>query len=327
MLAVPGELPPGPGWAYEAKWDGVRAVAYINKAGKLKLLSRNDLDVTKTYAEIEVLGSLVPGQAAVLDGELVTLDRHGVPSFAALQRRMHVVSPSPALIASAPVQYMVFDLMYLDRSLIAKPWSQRRARLEQLELNRLQVLTPPVFYSDPDAVMEAVKGQGMEGIVSKRNDSIYEPGKRSHAWRKTALIQTTEVIIGGYKPGGGRRAGTVGSLLLGIHDAEGRLAYVGGVGTGFTDAMLTDLHRRLRSLETVTSPFATTVPTTDAKGARWVKPVLVGEVVYRTITPDGRLRHSSWRGLRPDRDPAEVNRWQNFPTSADEFRHSRRSKL
>jgi bifunctional non-homologous end joining protein LigD len=129
--------------------------------------------------------------------------------------------------------------------------------------------------------------------VHRPNDAAYQAGRRSPAWCKTALIRTTEVVIVGYKPGGGRREGTVGSLVLGAHDEAGRLVYVGGVGTGFTTAMLEELHRRLRSLERGTSPLATAIPPAEARGVRWVKPQLVGEVVYRTVTPDGRLRHPS----------------------------------
>jgi bifunctional non-homologous end joining protein LigD len=308
MLAVAGDLPSGPGWAYEFKWDGVRAVAYVNRAGRLRLLSRNDRDITGSYPEIDALASLLPGGTAVLDGELVTVDDRGVPSFSALQRRMHVISPSPSLLASAPVRYVVFDLLHLDRALIRRPWSERRAALERLGLDHPHVVVPPAFDRDPDVTMEAARRQGLEGVVSKRVDSEYQPGRRSPAWRKTALIQTAEVLIAGYKPGEGRRAGTIGSLLLGVHEPGGGLAYVGGVGTGFTAAMLDELRRRLRPLERDTPPFSAPLPTADARGARWVEPVLVGEVVYRSITPDGRLRHSSWRGLRPDRDPDEITR-------------------
>jgi bifunctional non-homologous end joining protein LigD len=306
MLAVAGVLPVDSGWAYEFKWDGVRAVGYVSRSGRVRLLSRNDRDITGSYPEIEGLPSLLAGHAAVLDGELVTLDARGAPSFAALQRRMHVISPSPSLIASAPVQYVVFDLLHLDRPLIDRPWSERRGALDQLELNDSHLVVPAVFDHDPDAVMEAAKRRGLEGVVSKRTDSVYRAGRRSPHWRKTALIQTTEVVIAGYKPGAGRRAGTIGSLLLAMHEPDRGLCYVGGVGTGFTAPMLDELGRRLRPLERDTPPFSSPVPAADARGARWVEPVLVGEVVYRTITPDRRLRHSSWRGLRPDREPGEV---------------------
>ncbi|GIG88348.1 non-homologous end-joining DNA ligase [Plantactinospora endophytica] len=306
MLAVAGDLPAEPGWAYEFKWDGVRALGYLSRSGRFRLLSRNDKDITGSYPELDVLPSLLPGRDVVLDGELVTLDERGAPSFSALQRRMHVVAPSPALVASTPVRYVLFDLPRLDRPLLDRPWSVRRDALRELGLDHPRVTESPVFDRDPDSVMRAAREQGLEGVVSKRVDSRYQPGRRSPDWRKTALIQTTEVLVGGWRPGAGRRAGTVGSLLLGVHRRNGGLAYVGGVGTGFTTGMLHDLDRRFPALARETSPFATPVPASEARGARWVEPVLVGEVVYRTVTPDGRLRHSSWRGLRPDRNPDEV---------------------
>ncbi|MFK3979559.1 non-homologous end-joining DNA ligase [Micromonospora sp. NPDC050397] len=308
MLATAGDLPTTEDWAYEFKWDGVRAVAYAERGGRLRLFSRNDRDITSTYPEIDVLPSLLGGRGAVLDGELVTLDRRGAPSFSALQRRMHVQAPSASLISSAPVRYLVFDVLRVNRSrLLDRPWAQRRAALEELELEDQRVTVPPVFDRDPESVLAAARERGLEGVVSKRVNSTYQPGRRSPAWRKTALIQTTEVVVAGYKPGAGRRSGLVGSLLLGIHEPGG-LVYVGGVGTGFTDAMLEDLGRRLRPLERDRAPFAAPVPTVEARNARWVAPTLVGEVVYRTLTPDGRLRHAAWRGLRPDREPSEVNR-------------------
>jgi bifunctional non-homologous end joining protein LigD len=155
--------------------------------------------------------------------------------------------------------------------------------------------------------LAAAQEQQLEGIVAKRLDSVYEPGRRSKNWIKVKLVNTQEVVLGGWKPGKGRRAGTVGSLLLGI-PGPGGLQYVGHVGTGFTREMLDDLHRRLRALERKTSPFAGELPPRDAKDAHWVTPKLVGEVSFSEWTRDGRLRHPSWRGLRPDKSPGEVIR-------------------
>lgn len=306
MLAVPGALPLGEGWAYEFKWDGVRATAYLDGTGAARLMSRNDLDVSRSYPELAVLGERLGTRKAVLDGEIVTLDRHGAPSFAALQRRMHVREPTEALVEAAPVRYVVFDLLYLGRSLVSKPWHDRRAALDGLGLDAPPVTVAAYFTSDPEAVLDTARERGLEGVVSKRTDAAYQPGRRSPAWTKTALIQTTEVIVAGYKAGAGRRAGTVGSLVLAAHDRDGHLVYIGGVGTGFTQSMLDELGRRLRPLHRATSPLDAPVPTADARGVQWVRPTIVGEVVYRTVTPDGRLRHSSWRGLRPDREPSEV---------------------
>jgi len=306
MLAVPGALPTGDGWAYEFKWDGVRATAYLDGAGGVRLMSRNDLDMTPSYPELGVLGDRLRGHRAILDGEIVTLDRHGVPSFSALQRRMHVREPLDALVATTPVRYVVFDLLYLSRSLVSRPWRARREALEELDISSPPVTVAAYFTSDPSAVMETAKERGLEGVVSKRMDAPYQPGRRSPAWTKTALIQTTEVVVAGYKAGAGRRAGTVGSLALAAHDEAGKLVFVGGVGTGFTQSMLDDLGALLRPLHRATPALDAPVPTADARGVQWVRPTVVGEVVYRSVTPDGRLRHSSWRGLRPDREPSEV---------------------
>jgi bifunctional non-homologous end joining protein LigD len=276
-------------------------------AGQVRLMTRNDRDVTSTYPELAGLGAIGDGQPAVLDGELITVDARGAPSFSALQRRMHVAAPSAALVAATPVRYVAFDLLRWGRPLIDRPWWQRRERLERWGPGQGVLDVPPAFASDPDTVMAAAREAGLEGVVAKRVDAVYQPGRRSPAWRKTALIRTAEVVIAGWKPGAGRRAGTVGSLVLGAHDAGGNLRFVGGVGTGFTAAMLDDLGRRLRPLERATAPFAEPLPSAEARGTHWVSPTLVGEVVYRTLTPDGRLRHAAWRGLRPDKEPAEVS--------------------
>ncbi|MEV0713255.1 non-homologous end-joining DNA ligase [Asanoa sp. NPDC050611] len=306
MLAVPGEIPTAPGWAYEFKWDGVRTVAYTDARGGIRLRSRNDLDVTASYPELGVVADLVGRRRVVLDGEIVTFDKRGVSSFSALQRRMHVVSPSPALISGTPVVYGVFDVLFLDEPLTSRPWHERRAVLEDLGIDEQPILVAPYFETDPDAVMATARERGLEGVVSKRVDGTYHPGRRSPVWLKTPFIQTTEVVVVGWKPGAGRRAGTIGSLVLGAYDEQDKLAYCGGVGTGFTDDMLDELLALLGPLETDRSPLAYEIPTADRRGVRWVRPRVVGEVVFRSVTPEGRLRHPAWRGLRPDRRPREA---------------------
>jgi bifunctional non-homologous end joining protein LigD len=154
--------------------------------------------------------------------------------------------------------------------------------------------------------MDVARAHRLEGVVSKRRRSRYEPGRRSSAWVKSPLVNTQEVLVGGWTPGQGRRAGTIGSLLLGAYDGQGLLRYLGHVGTGFTDAALDVLAKSLKPLARSHSAFDEEIPAIEARAAKWVQPSLVGEVVYRTLTPDHRLRHASWRGLRPDRDPDEV---------------------
>ena len=309
MLATAGPVPRGPGWAFEMKWDGVRAVVAV--ANQVRAISRNNRDITPSYPELAGLPSQLGGRRVVLDGELVALDHTGVPSFARLQHRMHVAHPDPRLLARVPVRYYVFDLLYLDgEEIVGRPYRARREALEGLVRGdgpgNGPAVVPPRFEADGQVVLAVARENGLEGVVAKRLDSVYLPGRRSRDWIKTPLITTTEVIVGGWRPGAGRRAGSIGSLLLGAYDEERRLVYVGQVGTGFTDADLSRLAERFAPLERQTPPFDTPVPRELARDAHWLEPVLVAEVVYRNLTPERRLRHPSWRGLRPDRTPAEV---------------------
>jgi bifunctional non-homologous end joining protein LigD len=299
MLATLGTLPTGGGWAYEYKWDGVRAVVYVS-GDDVRILSRNERDVTASYPDV---ADAVRGSGTlVLDGEIVAPDGHGRPSFARLQRRMNVHRPSAELISGTPLHYNVFDLLAEDDvPLLSAPYTERRARLESL---RGFPLTASFVRDDPGSVVDESRRLGLEGVVAKRLDSPYEPGRRSPYWIKAPFIRTQEVVILGFKQGEGRRAGTIGALLVGLYRA-GKLSFAGGVGTGFTDAALHALQTRLTPLITG-EPAADDVPRRDAKGAIWVAPTVVGEVEYRSLTDDGRLRHSSWRGLRPDRRPDEA---------------------
>ncbi|MCE6997256.1 non-homologous end-joining DNA ligase [Saccharothrix sp. S26] len=307
MLASPGRLPAGGGWAFEFKWDGVRAVTYV-RGGRVRAMTRNDLEVSATYPEVRALSALLGDREVVLDGEIVALGTQRQPDFGRLQSRMHVARPGDDLLARVPVVYYVFDLLHVDgRSLLGEPYARRRDELSGLGLSgRAEVRVPPSFTEvDGEDVLAVASDYGLEGVVAKRVTSRYEPGRRSTAWVKVPLVRTQEVLIGGWRPGDGRRAGTIGSLLLGVRSDDG-LRYVGKVGTGFTHSALLDLQDRLRPLARRGSPFCDQVPADHARHAHWVRPELVGEVEYRTWTTDGRLRHSSWRGLRPDKDPDEV---------------------
>jgi bifunctional non-homologous end joining protein LigD len=314
MLATLGAMPTGQGWGFELKWDGVRAVTYIQR-GAVRVVSRNDLDVTKTYPELATLGGLLHGRNAIVDGEIIALDPAGHPSFARLQERMHVRAPGPALLAAVPVLYHVFDVLHLDgESTLRLPYVHRRELLTDLDMIDDTVRVPPHFVDvDGRHVLTAAEAGGLEGVIAKRLTSTYQPGRRSPDWIKVPLNRTQEVIIIGYKAGGGRRTGTLGSLVLAVPDPTGDLVYAGGVGTGFTVTMLGDLHRRLAPLQRPTP--AAPVPREHTRGVHWVDPVLVGEVAYRTWTPDGRMRHPSWRGLRPDRTPDDIHRTAPAPAT------------
>lgn len=308
MLATLGKLPTGRQWSFEFKWDGVRSIVTVT-GETVRAMSRNDIDVTLGYPELRRLPAQLGNISVVLDGELVTLDSHGAPNFGLLQQRIHIRNPDPALVSQYPVFFYVFDLLWLDgQTVTGVPYLQRREALESLPLHgRTPMFVTPRFPGPGQDVLDAAVENGLEGVVAKSNESAYEPGRRSPGWIKIPLSQTREVIIVGWKAGAGRRAGTIGSLLLASYNDAGKLEFIGHVGTGFTDPMLRQLGSMLAPIERETSPVdAEEIPREFARNAHWVTPTLVGEVAYRTWTPDGRLRFASWRGLRSDKSPGEV---------------------
>jgi bifunctional non-homologous end joining protein LigD len=293
-------------WAYEFKWDGVRAVVYV-EGGRVRALSRTDRDVTASYPELRALGESLGSLQAVLDGEIVALDGDGRPSFEALQPRMNTSGPARVrrLAESVPVTYMIFDLVHLDgHSALQVPYRERRRLLEALELAGPHWATPASHSGGGAAVLQAARDAGLEGVVAKRLDSPYRPGARDPSWKKVKNFRTQSVVIGGWATGRGRLEGDLGALLLGVFSPAG-LDYVGRVGTGFDDWERSEPSRRLGALERATSPFLG-VPRAEAAGVRWAEPVLVGEVRFSEWTRAGRLRQPSWRGLRADQRPEEV---------------------
>jgi bifunctional non-homologous end joining protein LigD len=309
MLATPGELPDDVDrWALELKWDGVRAIVYVS-GGKVRVVGRRGIEATGRYPELQTLADLLPDQTAVLDGEIVAFDE-GRPSFERLQQRMHVDHPGTRLIRHVPVHYVVFDLPYLGgHPLYDVPYHDRRALLDELELAAGPIEAPPYLPgADADQLQELLdytKEQGLEGLIAKRLDSPYRPGRRVDFWRKVRNFRTQDVVIGGWKTGRGRREGGVGSLLLGVYEDEG-LRFVGHVGTGFSDADLDDLHKWLARLERPASPYAHEVPREYARWAHWVEPSLAGEVEFSRWSKDRMLLHASWRRLRPELTPEHV---------------------
>ena len=308
MLATAGELPPedeDDRWGYEFKWDGVRAVAAV-RGGVLTLTSRKGTEITVRYPEVGRLPAALGGHDAVVDGEIVLMDAQGRPDFGALQNRMHRTGPEvPRMAAARPVSYLVFDLLAWDgEELLARPYAERRARLDALGLVGHRWVATPWFAGGGAGVLAASEENGLEGVVAKRLESPYRPGLRSPDWRKIKNVRTQAVVVGGWRPGQGRRSGTIGSLLVGVPDAEGRLVYVGHVGTGFSDQDLTDLQRVL--MPRPDAPFAGTLPREVTRDAHWVEPDLVGEVAYAVWTAENRLRHPAWRGVRDDLEPDDV---------------------
>ncbi|GBF17599.1 putative DNA ligase-like protein/MT0965 [Rhodococcus sp. Br-6] len=308
MLATLGQLPEGEAWAWELKWDGQRAIAQV-KAGSSHLFSRNGNDITATFPElVDPLVDVLDGRDATFDGEIVALDAKGRPSFGRLQRRMHVLRPTMQLRNDFPVTYYVFDLLALDgESTTGLPYLERRALLDGLALTGREVQVPPFWTGvDGDRMLALAREHHLEGVVAKRVDSAYRPGRRAPTWVKTPLRKNTEAIVVGWVNGSGAARNGVGSLLLGAYDDEGRLVYIGRVGTGFSATTRRSLRDQLASRERPTSPLASPPPNRDAKGAHWVEPELVGDVEYREYT-GGSLRHPSWKGLRDDKTPDEVD--------------------
>jgi bifunctional non-homologous end joining protein LigD len=308
MMARTGTLPrDDEEWAFEVKWDGVRAVCH-SEPGRMRLHSRNLLDITPRYPEVGRLNRALSHHRAILDGEIVALDAEGKPSFGALQRRMHVGSESTVrrLAKEAPVTYIIFDLLWLDgHSLMDLPYTERRARLAELELGdngRWRV--PDYVAGHGQQLLSATDQQGLEGVIAKRLDSPYEPGRRTPCWLKIKNVDRQEVVVGGWVPGDGKRRDRIGALLVGVREDDGSLRHVGRVGTGFTEAELDRLADRLRPLEREDSPFAPGGPKIP-RGAVFADPELVAEVEFREWTDGGQLRAPSYKGLRDDK-PAEL---------------------
>jgi bifunctional non-homologous end joining protein LigD len=291
-------------YGWEFKWDGVRAIGYV-AGGQIRLLSRTGRDMTGSYPELAVLAQRVDGPV-IVDGEIIAI-AEGRPDFGLLQSRMHVRHPPASLVRQVPVQLYLFDLLHHGgQSLLALPYTKRRERLAELGLDADPVRTTP-WYAGGAADVRAVSlAQALEGVVGKPLASAYHPGQRRD-WIKVKNIRHQVVIICGWKPGQGRRADTIGSLLVGVRDGP-RLRYAGHVGTGFTQAALADLTQRLQPLRRADSPFGAAVPALHARGAQWVQPRLVGEVAFTEWTTDQVLRHPSWRGLRTDKNPSQVHK-------------------
>ena len=309
MLARTGTLPTDDGrWAYEIKWDGVRAVGY-SQPGELRLESRSLKDITDTYPELYRLGDALGSHSAVLDGEIVAFDDAGRPSFAALQQRMHTPSRARAKrqAKDTPVTYLIFDVLWLDgHSLLDQPYEARRELLEAMELNGAHWQTPEHTLGDGAALLAAATEQNLEGVVAKRLDSTYRPGSRSGEWVKVKGVQRQELVVGGWLPGKGKRASTIGALLLGVHEAGGSLRYVGRVGSGLREEDLERLSALLAPLRREVSPF--TSGEKPPREAVFCEPRVVVEVSFAHWTAGGSLRHPVYVGLRDDKGSAEVVR-------------------
>ncbi|HEX8074832.1 MAG TPA: DNA ligase D [Thermoleophilaceae bacterium] len=304
MLAKLGGLPRDQAaYGFEIKWDGIRALLY-SEPGRTRIEGRRLTDITAQYPELRPLGRQLGSRSAVLDGEIVAFDSDGRPSFGRLQQRMHLTGESriKRRAKDVPASYMIFDVLYLDgRSLMDLPYEERRARLEELELEGPAWRTPAYHPGEGSALKQASEQQGLEGVVAKRLDSRYEPGSRGGAWIKVKNKRRQELAIGGWVPGEGKRQSRVGALLVGYRDPDGELRFAGRVGSGFKERDLDYLEDRLEPLRRKTSPFARGGPK-PPRESLFVKPELVCEVEFTEWTDEAILRHPTYKGIR-DMDP------------------------
>jgi bifunctional non-homologous end joining protein LigD len=299
-----GAPPTGPDWLYEIKWDGVRAICYIQN-GRLRMLSRNANAMERQYPELSILPHHIKATTAILDGEIAALDNRGLPSFELLQSRINVTDASAiaTLSRNLPVVIFLFDLLYLNgRDLRGEPLTERKRLLKEILQPNEAICYSEHFPGAGAELLEAAKAQGLEGVVAKRASSFYE-SRRTSDWIKFKLSTSAEFVLCGMIKG---EREPFGALALGIYD-HGKLKWAGNVGTGFDRKKMDVIHARLSPLATEICPLESEKDL-PKKGVVWTSPELVCEVRFSNVTDDGKLRAPVWIGLRPDIDPAECTR-------------------
>jgi bifunctional non-homologous end joining protein LigD len=301
MLAtLDTNIPHGDDWAYEVKFDGFRAIAYI-RGGECRLVSRNDNDLTGRFPEVaKSIAKAVKSPNAVVDGEITRLDPTGKTSFSELQQ------------GEGPLVFYAFDLLELDgEPRIDEALHERKSALRKLLDGRVKTVAYSEEFDDGDALFAVAQEQGLEGVISKRKSSTYKPGRRTRDWLKIKTENNEEFVVAGYTRGAGRRAGTFGALVLGVNEGN-QLRYVGNVGTGFSDREISKLLKLLKPLHRDTTPFPAEpkMPRIRKGDVQWVDPQLVAQVRFGEWTHDGHLRHPAYLGIREDKEAGEVTREQ-----------------
>lgn len=310
MKAAGGELPVGDDWVYEIKWDGMRAVAFIDADG-VRLQTTNLLNATVSFPELQQLAEVAQGtDALILDGEIVAAADDGTPSFRRLQDRMHIKDAAEAQRRSqvAPVSFIIFDLLHLNgHDTLGLPFTDRRKLLEQLVEPGPTWRLTQVHDGDGPELLEAVMARGLEGLMAKQRSSRYHEGKRSPSWRKVKPRHRQEFVVGGWAEGKQSRTGTVGSLLIGTYE-NGELVHAGSVGSGLAGDAVGEWADLVARNARADSPFAGRVVATAGRTFHFVEPCEVIEVAFAGWEPDGHVRHPSYLGRRIDKDPLDVRR-------------------
>jgi len=309
MLATAIEEPfDNPDWMFEIKWDGYRAIAFIDK-GRVQLVSRNQNDLTGQYPDLSDLPESIKAKTAVLDGEIVVLDENGRPSFSLMQQRTGFrergrrAAPKPQI----PIMYYAFDVLFVDGyDLRRVSLDERKRVLESIVTENESIRLSGHFPANGKALFEIAREKGLEGIVAKRNGSCYEE-RRSREWLKIKIKHQLEAVIGGYTEPEGSRP-FFGSIVLGLYDKSGNLVHVGQAGSGFTQMTLASMWRRIKPLESKTNPFHGRVEA--LRKVHWIKPELVAQIEFTEwthATDEGgpKLRAPVFLGLREDKDPKE----------------------
>ncbi len=303
------------GWIYEPKMDGMRAIAHINN-GSCSLSSRRSLNITAQYPSLAAELPTLCDREVILDGELIALNEKGRPSFQQLQQRMNLTRKQDIarVEQSVAVYYFVFDIVYLDGyDVTGMKLSDRKILLQEVLQQSKNVRILTAFEDDGMAAYEVCVENGFEGIVAKRLDAPYEPGRRSPYWIKVKAQQTDEFVVGGFTAGSGSRSPTFGALLLGSYDEKGNLIYCGSVGTGFDERLLRDMCRRMEPLKRAKHPFLKRPD--EKKEVTWLDPKIVIEIKFMDWTRDHHIRTPVFLRVREDKGPEEVKLEHRAPTA------------